>query len=222
VLRELTREDVFVLGSMLLTLGGIICGAIFAAPQAFGVTTLVVLALLVFAARVTASQRLAWLLVAGLPAGILELWADSVAVTYTHALVYTDYFGFRLLASPSYMPVGWWVTVIQFGYLALRLRERWPAWGVVAALSGLGVLLPPWYEQLAFPAHAWYYQSSGPMLSHTPLWIVGTYAACMFFIASAALSFYAPRAWGRAVLAGVFIGAGLLLSSVFWFSVLGR
>jgi hypothetical protein len=42
------------------------------------------------------------------------------------------------------MPVGWWVTVIQFGYLALRLRERWPAWGVVAALSGLGVLLPPW------------------------------------------------------------------------------
>ena len=59
----------------------------------------------------------------GLVAGVLELWADWVHVVYFHSLVYTDYFGFHLLASPSYMPIAWWLTVVQFGYLALRLAD---------------------------------------------------------------------------------------------------
>lgn len=220
--RVLTREDVCVLASLLATLTGIIVGAIFAAPQAFGVTSLVVLALLLTTQRLTRSPVLAWLLLAGLIAGVLELWADWVHVEYTHALVYTDFFGFRLLASPSYMPIGWLVTVTQFGYIALRLRQLWPAWIVVVVMSALGLVLPPWYEQLAAPAHAWYYQSRGPMLSHTPLWILGTYAGCLFFIATASLALYVKRDWTRALLAGVYIGAGLLLSSVLWFSILGR
>ena len=221
-LRALTREDVFVLASLLATLTGIILGAIFAAPQAFGVTALVVLTLLLAAQRLTRSPVLAWLLLAGLVAGVLELWADWIHVEYTHALVYTDFFGFRLLASPSYMPIGWLVTVTQFGYIALRLRQLWPGWLVVVAMCALGLVQPPWYEELAAPARAWRYQSTGPMLSHTPLWILGTYAGCLFFIATASLALYAKRDWPRALLAGVYIGAGLLLSSVVWYSILGR
>jgi hypothetical protein len=222
IVRNLTREDQVVFGSMLLTLGGIICGAVFAAPLAFGVTALLVLGLLILGQLLTHSPRLAWLLLAGIVAGALELWADWVHVIYTQTLVYTDYFGFRLVASPSYMPIGWCVTVVQFGYLALRLRERWSPWQVIAALTLIGLLLPPWYEELAAPAHAWYYRRSGPMLSHTPLWIIGTYAGCMFFVASATLVLYEQRGWGRALLAGIFIGAGLLLSGVAWYSVLGQ
>jgi hypothetical protein len=221
-LQVLTVEDRIVLASMGVVFAGIVLGAVLDTPQAFGVAALLVFGLLLAGTRATHSARLSWLLLFGLVAGVLELWADWVSVDLTHALVYRDVFGFRLLASPSYMPIGWADTVAQFGYLALRLRERWSAVRVGAALVGLGVLIPPWYEQLAAPARAWYYRTTGPMLSHTPLWIVGTYAACMFFIASAALVFYEKQAWGRAVLGGVFVGAGLLFSSVFWFALLGR
>lgn len=55
----------------------------------------------------------------------------------------------------------------------------------------------------AAPAHAWYYRSHGPMLSHTPLWILGTYAGCMFIIATASLTLYAKRDRPRALFAGV-------------------
>lgn len=60
------------------------------------------------------------------------------------------------------------------------------------------------------------------MLSHTPLWIIGTYGICMFAIASGALVFYRKGAWGWALLGGFFVGTALLFASVFWFSLLGR
>jgi hypothetical protein len=53
----------------------------------------------------------------------MKLWANWVHVVYFHSILYTDYFGFQLLASPSYMPIAWWLTVVQFGYLALRLAD---------------------------------------------------------------------------------------------------
>jgi len=170
---------------------------------------------------VNSSPRLAWLLLFGLVAGVLELWSDWVHVAYFGSLVYTNYFGFKLLASPLYMPVGWWLTSVQFGYLALRLAGRWPRWKVVGLISILGMFLPPWYEEFAVPARAWYYTTSGPMLSHTPLWIIFTYGGCMFAIATMALEFYRPRNWGRAVAAGIFAAAGFALLGVFWFSLLG-
>lgn len=220
--RSVTAEDRLVLGSLAVTLGGVILGALLATPAAFGVTALLVVALLLAGQRIVGSPRLAWLLVCGLVAGVVELWADWVHVTQIHSLVYTDFFGFRLLASPSYMPIAWCVTVAQFGYLALRLAERLPAWVTVTLLSLLGLSVPPWYEQLAAPAHAWHYVSRGPMLSNTPLWIIATYGVCMFAIASGALVFYRKRAWGRALLGGFFIGTALLFASVFWFSLLGQ
>lgn len=215
-------EDRWIIGSMVLTLGGIMLGAWLGEPRAFGITALLVMGMLLIAWRATRSPRLAWLLVFGLVAGVLELWADWVHVVYFRSLVYTDYFGFRLLASPSYMPIGWWLTVVQFGYLGLRLSERWPAWAAVALLTVLGMALPPWYEEFAAPARAWYYPPGGPRLSNTPLWIIFTYGGCMFAISALAMLLYRPRAWGRAIIGGIFAGASIMLSGVFWFAVLGR
>jgi hypothetical protein len=221
LLSTITTEDRWVIGSIALTLSGIILGALLAEPRAFGVTALTVIGLLFIAWSVTHSPRLSWLLVFGLVAGVLELWADWVHVVYFHSLVYTDYFGFRLLASPSYMPIGWWLTVVQFGYLALRLADRWPAWSAVGVPTALGMTLPPWYEEFAPSARAWYYPPHGMMLSHTPLWIIFTYGGCMFAIASSAVLLYRPQAWGRAVIAGIFTGAGIMFSGVIWFALLG-
>jgi hypothetical protein len=156
-------------------------------------------------------------------AGVLDLSTkhDWVHVVYFHSLVYTDYFGFRLLASPSYMPVAWWLTAVQFGYLALRLAEHWPAWAAIGVPTLLGMTLPPWYEELAAPARAWFYPPNWVMLSHTPLWVIFTYGGCMSAIASSAVLLYRPRAWGRALIAGLFTGACIMLSGVFWFALLG-
>ena len=221
LLRKLDVEDRLIVVSMVITIGGIVLGALLAQPRAFGVDALIVMGLLIVGWYVTRSPRLAWLLPFGLVVGLLELWADWIHVTHFGSLVYTDYFGFRLLASPSYMPVGWWLTSVQFGYLALRLADRWPRWKAVGLVALLGMSLPPWYEEFAAPARAWYYTTGGPMLSHTPVWIILTYGGCMFAIATMALEFYRPRDWRRAVLAGIFAGAAIMFSGVFWFSLLG-
>lgn len=222
MLNALNTEDRLVIGSMIVTMAGIILGAVLHEPRSFGITTLIVIVMLLVGWGVTRSKRLAWLLPFGLVTGIAELWADWIHAEHFHSIIYTDFFGFKVLASPSYMPVGWWVTTIQFGYLALRLSERWPERRTVGLIALLGMSLPPWYEELAAPARAWHYTSTGPMLSHTPVWIVLTYGGCMFGIAFMALRFYRERAWGSAVLAGLFAGAMIMFSGVFWFSLVGR
>ena len=144
LLTTITTEDRWVIVSMALTLSGVILGALLAEPRAFGVTAIIVIGLLFIARSVTHSARLSWLLVFGLVAGVMELWADWVHVVYFHSLVYMDYFGFQLLASPSYMPIGWWLTVVHFSYLGLRLADLWPAWSAVGVPTAFGMTLPPW------------------------------------------------------------------------------
>jgi hypothetical protein len=219
--RILSAADYVILLSMVLTLGGLVLAAVLGTATLFGITALLVLALLLGGALVTREPRLLWLLPFGLVAGILELWADWVHVTYIHSLAYSTYFGVRLLASPSYMPLGWWVTVVQFGYLALRLADRWPPARVTILLTALGIVLPPWYEELAARAHAWRYTAHGAMLGHTPLWVVATYACCVFVIATVALLLYRPGEEGRALLAGIYTGAGITLASILCFSLVG-
>ena len=221
LLQALNSEDRLVVASLLLTLGGIILGALLAEPRLYGITTLLVMGVLIAGWYVTRSPRLAWLLLFGLVAGAFELWSDWVHVAQLGSLVYTDYFGFKLLESPSYMPVGWWLTCVQFGYLALRLNERWPGWAAVGLVTVLGMSLPPWYEEFAAPARAWYYATSNLMLSNTPLWIIFTYGGCMFSIGTMALLCYRRRAWGLAVMGGIFTAAGFMLSAVFWYVLLG-
>lgn len=215
------RLDRLVGISIVLTLGGIMLGAALGEPHAFGVTALGVLIFLVFVWRLTGDPRLGWLLFFGLVAGVLELWADWVHVIHFGSLVYTDYFGFKLLASPSYMPVGWWLTVVQFGYLALRLRDVWRPWKAIFLVTTLGMALPPWYEEFAAPAQAWYYTTGGPMISNTPVWIIFTYGGSMFAVALAATEGYQRRSWGRAAVAGFFAAAGILFSGVVWYAILG-
>ncbi|MDX1688143.1 MAG: hypothetical protein R3248_09195 [Candidatus Promineifilaceae bacterium] len=219
--QQIRADDGLVLGSLAMTMGGVLLGAILRAPHAFGVTALLVIALLIGGWALTGSRRLAWLLPFGFVAGVLELWADWIHVEHFGSLVYTDYFGFRLLASPSYMAVGWWLTVVQFGYVALRLADRWRPWQAVATVTFLGMTIPPWYEEFAAPARAWHYTTAGPAVSNTPLWVILTYGGCTFSIATAALLLYRGGRWPHALAGGFFTGAGITLSGIIWFALLG-
>lgn len=221
VLRSFTVEDKLILASLILTFGGIILGAILREPKLYGITSIVVILIIIVGTYLLRSPRLSWLLVFGLTAGVLELWSDWIHVASLHSLVYTDYFGFKLLESPSYMPIGWWLTCVQFGYIALRLSESWSNGIVVGIISIMGMLLPPWYEQFAKPARAWYYTTSHWLISNTPVWIILTYGGCMFGIAMMTLLCYSPNKWGRAITGGIFTAASFMLSAVFWYTLLG-
>lgn len=222
LLSLLNTEDRIIVGSMAFSLTGVGLGALLADPSAFGITTLIVISVLIVGWYRTQSPRLSWLLIFGLVAGIVELLADWIHVEYLGSLVYTDYFGFRLLASPSYMPIGWWLTVVQFGYLSLRLNERWPRWLTVSTISVLGMSLPPWYEEFASPAKAWYYTTGNLNISHTPVWIIFTYGNCMFVISIMALLCYRPGSWIRAITGGILTGCSFMFSGVLWFVLLGN
>lgn len=212
--------DLWVVASLALTLGGTGLAAAWAEPGALGVTAITVLLLLFLAWLVTGSPRLGWLLLFGLVVGVLELISDWVHVVHLGSLVYTDYFGFRLLASPSYMPVGWWLTAVQFGYLAVRVSEVGGRVVGLGAVTILGMTIPPWYEEFAAAAKAWHYTGSGPVLSHTPVWVILTYGGCMLAIGAAALT-YRRRGWGRALGAGVAASAGIFVSGVVGYGLLG-
>ncbi len=217
----LNTVDRWVVASVILSFIGVASAALVHNPLPIGISAFIIIAILILACVRTKSPRLGWLLIFGLIAGVGELWADWIHVEYFRSLVYLDYFGFRIVASPSYMPVGWWITVVQFGYLALRLTDRYPVWIAIAIPTFFGMLLPPWYEQFAAPARAWYYTPHGVMLSNTPLWVIPTYGGCMFAVACAALFLYNPHARSTAILGGFFASASFLFSSVFWFALLG-
>lgn len=216
----MNNEDQWIIASLILSFIGVVSAALLKDPRPIGISVFIIVPLLIAACYQTGSPRLAWLLIFGAVAGFGELWADWIHVEYFHSLVYLNYFGFKLLASPLYMPFGWWLTVVQFGYFAMRIAEIWRSGTAILIITIAGILLPPWYEQLAAPARAWYYTPHGMMLSYTPLWIIFTYGGCMFSIASAALLLYQAQSWTRAIIGGFFVSTSFMFWGAFWFDII--
>jgi hypothetical protein len=218
---RLGPADRLVAFSVAAALGGVALAAATERPALVGATAIIVLALLLGGAWATGSSRLAWLHVMGAVAGVLELGVDWLHVEHLGTLVYTNHLGLRLLASPWYMPLGWWLTIVQFGWLGLRLAERLPRGSAIGLVALTGALIPPWYEELAAPAKAWHYTTSGPRLSNTPLWVPLAYVGCMASISAAAIVTWRDAAWGRAALAGVATALGIAFSGLAALAVLG-
>ncbi len=213
------REDKFIALTLVGSLSGVTIGALLRNPAVFGISTFVLMTAFVVVTFWWRSPRLMWLMLFGAVVGFGELWSDWLHVEVLRSLVYTDYFGFRIMASPSYMPFGWWFTAVQFGYIALRLAEVWGPRRALALVTLLGMSIPPWYEEFAAPARAWYYPPHGPMLSHTPVWIILTYGGCMFSIGTMAWVWYREGAWGRAIVAGIFAAAGIAYSALVFYQI---
>jgi hypothetical protein len=106
----------------------------------------------------------------GLVAGVVELAADAWLVASTGTLDYSIGGGPMLWRSPAWMPLAWEVVAVQFGYLGLRLVERFGILGF-ALIAALGAVNIPYYEEMALRIHWWRY-SGCPMLLHTPWYII--------------------------------------------------
>lgn len=115
-------------------------------------------------------QLLGRLMLFGLAVGFAELGADAWLVESTRTLDYSPGGGPMLWHSPLWMPFAWEVVAVQFGYLGLRLRQRYGRWGLLM-IGVLGAINIPYYEEMARRIHWWSY-SGCRMLSYTPWYII--------------------------------------------------
>jgi hypothetical protein len=149
---------------------------------------------------------LARFLVFGLAVGFTELAADASLVDYTRTLDYSIGGGPMIWRSPLWMPLAWEVVAVQFGYIGLRLSERFGTLGLLL-IGLLGAINIPFYEEMARRIHWWQY-SNCRMISFTPWYIIlGEFGIAL---ALALLARTLRRgSWRGAIVAG--ISGGLLI-----------
>jgi hypothetical protein len=164
--------------------------------------------LLVGFAVVRRDGLLARFLLFGVVVGLMELAADAWLVNYARTLDYSIGGGPMIWRSPLWMPLGWEVVAVQFGYIGLRLWERFGNAGLLM-IGLLGAINIPFYEEMARRIHWWQY-SGCRMISFTPWYII----LGEFFIA-VALALLARMlrrgSWRDAILAGVTGGVSIFI-----------
>jgi len=154
---------------------------------------------------------IARLMLFGLAVGFAELPADAWLVDHTRTLDYSVGGGPMLWRSPLWMPFAWQIVAVQFGYLGLRLRERFGGAGLLM-IGALGAINIPYYEEMARRIHWWTY-SGCRMISFTPYYIVlGEFGIAV------ALAFIAAKlrrgSWRTAMLHGLIGGLAILVCYV--------
>jgi hypothetical protein len=142
----------------------------------------------------------------GLAVGLTELAADAWLVEYTRTLDYSIGGGPMIWRSPLWMPLAWEVVAVQFGYIGLRLWERFGKTGLLM-IGLLGAINIPFYEEMARRIHWWQY-SACRMVSFTPWYIiVGEFGIALAFALLARI--LRRGSWRDAILAGVTGGASV-------------
>jgi hypothetical protein len=106
----------------------------------------------------------------GIVVGFAELPADAWLVDYTRTLDYSIGGGPMIWRSPLWMPLAWEVVAVQFGFIGLRLWERFGKVGLLM-IALLGAINIPFYEEMARRIHWWQY-SGCRMISFTPWYII--------------------------------------------------
>lgn len=155
----------------------------------------------------------------GVVVGIAELAADAWLVDYTRTLDYSIGGGPMIWRSPLWMPLAWEIVAVQFGYIGLRLWERFGKAGLLT-IGLLGAINIPFYEEMARRIHWWQY-SGCRMISFTPWYIVlGEFGIAVAF---ALLARTLRRdSWRVAIVAGLAGGASIFVCYTVAFLITDR
>jgi hypothetical protein len=162
---------------------------------------------------------LARFLLFGVVVGFTELAADAWLVDYTRTLDYSIGGGPMIWRSPRWMPLAWEVVAVQFGYIGLRLWERFGKTGLLM-IGLLGAINIPFYEEMARRIHWWQY-SDCRMISYTPWYIIlGEFGIAVTF---AVLARTLRRdSWRVAFVSGFVGGASIFVCYVVAFLITDR
>lgn len=155
------------------------------------------------------------LLLFGILAGIIELFADCWLVRSTGTLVYENSEP-MIACSPLYMPFAWAVILIQVGYLGWLIAGHKPLWISMLATTLIGLLFIPLFEHLAKGAGWWYYKDC-LMIFNTPYYIIlGEGLICMtlplFFTIQSHKNYMLAALFG--LLQGLWIWAAYYISVI--------
>jgi hypothetical protein len=155
----------------------------------------------------------------GLAVGFTELPADACLVDYTRTLDYSIGGGPMIWRSPLWMPLAWEVVAVQFGYIGLRLYERFGKIGLLM-IGLLGAINIPFYEEMARRIHWWQY-SGCRMISFTPWYIIlGEFGIA---VALALLARTLRRgSWRTAIIGGVSGGIAIFACYALAFFITDR
>jgi hypothetical protein len=117
------------------------------------------------------------------------------------------------------MPLAWEIVAVQFGYIGLRLWERFGKTGLLI-IGLLGAINIQFYEGMVRRIHWWQYGGCR-MISYTPWYIiVGEFSIAVAF---ASLARTLRRdSWRVAVIAGVAGGASIFASYAVAFLITDR
>jgi hypothetical protein len=162
--------------------------------------------LLVGFAIVRRDALLGRFLLFGVIVGLAELPADAWLVDYTRTLDYSIGGGPTIWRSPLWMPLAWEVVAVQFGYIGLRLWERFGKVGLLM-IGLLGAINIPFYEEMARRIHWWQYGGCR-MVSLTPWYIiVGEFGIALLLAVLART--LRRRSWRVAIIAGIIGGVSI-------------
>lgn len=157
------------------------------------------------------------LILFGIVVGFAELPADAWLVDYTRTLDYSIGGGPMLWRSPVWMPLAWEVVAVQFGYIGLRLWERFGRAGLLL-IGLLGAINIPFYEEMARRINWWQYGGCR-MISQTPYYIiVGEFGIA---VALAVLARKVRKGtWLTAIITGIMGGIAIFICYALAYAVI--
>jgi uncharacterized protein DUF6989 len=160
------------------------------------------------------------LMLAGLVAGICELFTDASGQQVVHSLIYPPG-ELTIWASPIYMPLTWMVTLTYLGYLGWRLRALM-GWRLAILLCGLlGAIDVPLFEEMSYYGGWWRYVPARLMLGHTPAYVLlfeGLVAAALPLL----FDRIERRSWLEVTAVGVVIGTWMAIAALAAWLLLGQ
>jgi len=159
------------------------------------------------------------LLLFGLITGILELATDHWAVAVTETLVYPSQP--LLWSSPFFMPLSWTIIMVQFGFIALFLLERWGMFVAIIGASVLGGINIPLYEFLSSKAGFWHYQNCAMIFDTTPYYVI--FGEVLLASPLAWIALQINKGNQKTALGfGILEGAWILVGSVLSYALFGK
>jgi hypothetical protein len=168
----------------------------------------------------TARPLLGRLMLAGLVAGICELFTDASGQQVVHSLIYPQG-ELTIWASPIYMPLTWMVTLTYLGYLGWRMRALL-GWRFAILICGLlGAIDIPLFEEMSYHGGWWRYAPTHLMLGHTPAY-VSLFEGLIVASLPLLLDRLERRSWLETAVVGVFIGVWTAIAALAAWLLLGH
>ncbi len=181
---------------------------------------LTVLLLLFLVTMRTFRPLLSRLIVAGLVAGICELFTDASGQYVVHSLIY-PIGELTIWTSPLYMPFSWLVTLTYLGYIGWRFRALL-GWKIAILVCGLlGAIDIPLFEEISYYGGWWKYEPTRLMLGHTPAY-VALFEGLVVAVLPLLLDRFERRTWLETIVLGVIIGIWMAIAALIAWLLLGH